>query len=285
MSSTLRPSRLPAFLLDPSRAGGAVERGGRPVNRVKVIAVRLRFALCAVLSAWIPASAAAQDAAPPAAPAGGAELSPDAHIEINTAAPSDSVTPDAPGDTGPAALAEAPPPRPRKKGLVLESTIGVLGFAGQFRHIAPPAYWLHAQLGYEVLPWLMLFGEGELAFTDSGESQDESHSMAFPIYGFGGGARATFHASPRFAVFGQGEIDALSANVPLDSLAILGFRNAESLAPSFGVRLGAEWYQIDRHLALSAQIGGRDATGFAKVIAASDTPIMWDAALGLRYTF
>ena len=231
----------------------------------------------------VPAAAAAQDAPPP--PAAGTELSPDAHIDISTEAPSDKVEPEGPSDAGPAALAEAPPPRPRKKGLVLESTLGVLGFVGQFRRVAPPASWLHAQLGYEVASWLMLFGEGELAFTDTGQSQDESHTLAFPLFGFGGGARATLHASPRFALFGQGQIDALAADVPHNALSILGFRNAESLAPSFGVRLGVEWYQIDRHLALSAQVGARDASGFAKVAAATDAPIMWDAAIGLRYTF
>jgi hypothetical protein len=246
--------------------------------------VRLRVAVCGVLSAlMVPAVAAGQEAAQPAS---GDTLSPDAHIEIHTSAPSPSVAPDAPADAaGPAALAEAPPPRPRAKGLVLESTLGVLGFAGRFRHVAPPAYWLHAQLGYEFLPWLMVFGEGELAFTDTGQSQDDSHTMAFPLFGFGGGARATFHASPRFGIFGQIEVDALAANVPHHALAILGFKDAESLAPSLGGRLGAEWYMVDRHLALSAQIGVRDATGFAKVAAASDTPILWDAALGVRYTF
>jgi hypothetical protein len=257
---------------------------GGTARTCNVVRVRRRLALGGVLFAvMLPSGAAAQDEPPPP---GGVELSPDAHVEINTTAASDAVAiPDAPSDSSSAALAEAPPPRPRKKGLVLESTLGVLGFAGQFRHVAPPAFWLHAQLGYEVLPWLMLFGEGELAFTDTGQSQDESHTMAFPLYGFGGGARATFHPSARFALFGQGEIDGVSANVPHNALTILGFRNAESLAPSFGVRLGAEWYQVDRHLALTAQIGTRDATGFAKVLASSDTPIMWDAALGIRYTF
>ena len=72
-----------------------------------------------------------------------------AHRHRAAAAASRAAT-DAPTDVGPEGLAEAPPPRPRRKGLVLESTLGVLGFAGQFRHVAPPAYWLHAQLGYEV---------------------------------------------------------------------------------------------------------------------------------------
>lgn len=218
--------------------------------------------------------------------AGGANvLPPDAHIDIAPQPPEAKAVAEAPTDAGPEGIAEAPPPRERHKGLVLESTLGALGFAGQFRHVAPPAFWLHTQLGYEFLNWLMLFGEGELAFTDSGESQDASRSMAFSIWGFGGGARATFHATERFAMFVQGQVDGLAANVPHNSLTVLGFRNAERLGASFGARVGAEWYQIDRHLALSAQIGARDAGGFAKVTSSSDAPIMWDAAMGMRYTF
>lgn len=212
-------------------------------------------------------------------------LPPDAHIEIAPQPPEPKAPPEAPTDVGAEGIAEAPPPRARHKGLVLESTLGVLGFVGQFRHVAPPAFWLHAQLGYEVLDWFMIFGEGELAFTDTGESQDASRSIAFPLWGVGGGARATAHATPRFALFGQGQVDGLAAAVPHNALTVLGFRKAESLAASFGVRVGAEWYQIDRHLALCVTIGARDAQGFAKVTAASDTPIMWDAALGIRYTF
>jgi hypothetical protein len=131
----------------------------------------------------------------------------------------------------------------------------------------------------------MLFGEGELAFTETSESQDESHTKAFSIWGVGGGARATIHATPRVAFFGQGELDGLVADVPHNALTILGFRNAESLGLSLGGRVGIEWYQIDRHLALTAQAGARDAVGFSKVATGGDTPIMWDAALGLRYTF
>ena len=70
----------------------------------------------------------------------------------------------------------------------------------------------------------MLFGEGELAFTDTGESQDASRSLAFPLWGVGGGARATVHAMPRFASFGQAQIDGLVAAVPHNALTVLGFR-------------------------------------------------------------
>lgn len=210
-------------------------------------------------------------------------LAPDAQVTIATTPPE--------GKTGevdstlPTAPAEAPPPRPRKKGLVLESTMGALGFIGQFRHLAPTGYWMHMQLGYELFNWLMVFGEGELAFTTTGVSQDPSHEIAFPIYGFGGGLRVTIHVTDRFAFFLQGDGGALTAYVPQESLAFLGFPNAENLNAQVGGRLGLEWYQLDRHLALTAQGGVRDAFGFAKTVGASDLPLMWDASAGLRYTF
>lgn len=216
-------------------------------------------------------------------PANPPTLAPDAQVNIATTPPEGKTGEE--DSTLPTAPAEAPPPRPRKKGIVLEQTAGVLGFGGQFRHVAPPGFWLHMQLGYEVFSWLMAFASGELAFSSTDVSQDASHSMSFPMYGFGGGLRGTFHVTERFAFFVQGEAGALTAYVPHDSLEILGYRDAESLNAQFGGRVGLEWYQIDRHLALTAQGGARDATGFAKVVGQSDIGLMWDAALGLRYTF
>jgi hypothetical protein len=219
------------------------------------------------------ARAQGPDAAPPT-------LTPDTPIDVSTTPEAESP----PTQAGAVAFAEAPPPRPRRKGLVLATSVGALGFAGQFGHIAPPAYWMQAQLGYEVTDWLMFFGEGEIAFTGTSEAQDESQAFQFPIWGFGGGARATVHASPRVAFFGQAQIDGLTAAVPHDALTILGFRNAESLNASFGARIGIEWYQVDRHLALCVEGGARDATGFAKVTA-NDFPLMWDSAFAVRYVF
>ena len=213
-------------------------------------------------------------------------LDPEAHVDVATTPPGGQTTEDRlrTSDAEGAGADLAPPPRPHHRGLVLESTLGVLGFVGEFRHVAPPAYWLHAQLGYELLDWLMLFAEGEIAFTDTGESQDGSRARAFPIWGFGAGARGTVRASARVAVFGQAEVGALAADIAHNALAVLGFRDAESLKPSFGARAGVEWFQMDRHMALSAQLGMRDAQGFTKQIA-SDLPLMWDAGLGLNYTF
>src|SRR4051794_14091747 len=49
-----------------------------------------------------------------------------------------------------AALDEAPPPAPRKTGVVVESSLGALGFAGHFKSIAPPGVWLSSDAGYEI---------------------------------------------------------------------------------------------------------------------------------------
>ena len=178
----------------------------------------------------------------------------------------------------------APPPeRPRGRGLVLETTAGMLGFVGQFRHLAPPAYFMRAQLGYELLPWLQVFGEAELALTNTSEAEDPSHARAFPIWGFGGGARLGWR-SKVVGAFVQGDVGALTAVVPHGALTYLGFRGAESLGLDVGGRIGLEWYQRDRHLALTLQGGPRLAEGFGKA-GVSDVPLMWDTAVGLRYGF
>ena len=147
------------------------------------------------------------------------------------------------------------------------------------------APWFHVGLGYEFLKWLMLFVEGELAFTDTSEAEGPSDVYAFPIFGFGGGLRVTVHATDRLAFFLQGSVGAMKADVPTGALLILGFENAESLGASFGGRIGIEWYQVDRHMALGVSGGVRDATGFAKTIGTPDLGLMADASATIRYTF
>jgi len=179
---------------------------------------------------------------------------------------------------------EAPPPRPRRRGLLVESALGMLAFAGQFRHVAPPAYLMRTTLGFELLRWLTVLGESELAFTDTSESQDPSHSYAFPIWGVGGGLRASAPFGSRFSGFVEGDVGAMAAAVPHNALANLGFRGAESPGAAFGGGLGADWYPLDPHLALSIRAGARAALGFSAV-GAGDAPLMWDIAVGLRYVF
>jgi hypothetical protein len=183
------------------------------------------------------------------------------------------------------APAEAPPPPPYKKTLVLDSSIGAMAFLGQFRKVAPPGPWMHVQLGYELLKWLMLYGEGELAFTDTSGTQPPPRTRAFPLFGFGGGARFTVRFTDRFGVYAQGGLGAMKADIATNALGILGFRNAESLGLYLGSRLGVEWYQIDRHLALGLNAGIRLAQGFVKTGASLDTPAAVDGGVALRYAF
>src|SRR5690242_20623907 len=60
---------------------------------------------------------------------------------------------------------DVPPPPPRKKGVVLETSVGAMGFLGKLQNVSPTASMLHMQLGYEPFRWFMAFAEGEIAFT------------------------------------------------------------------------------------------------------------------------
>ncbi|MBN9161387.1 MAG: hypothetical protein J0I07_10515 [Myxococcales bacterium] len=180
---------------------------------------------------------------------------------------------------------EAPPPPPYKKTLVLDSTVGAIGFLGEFGKVAPPGPWMHVQLGYELLRWLMLYGEGELAFTDTSNRQAAPNTRTFPLLGFGGGARFTIRFTERVGVYAQGGFGMLKADIATNALGILGFRDAESLGVYVGGRLGVEWFQINRHFALGLNAGMRTAQGFAKLGAGTDTPLMLDGGASLRYAF
>jgi hypothetical protein len=185
----------------------------------------------------------------------------------------------------PEAPPEAPPPLPRKKGLVLETRLGGLAFLGKFGDLAPPAPWLHGQLGREFFDWLMVFGYGELAFTGTSNETVESETTYFPIYGFGGGVRFTIHVTDRVALFVQPNAGALTTVVPRNTLTYIGFENAQNLGFCIGGRIGVEWYQIDRHMALGLAVGVRDALSFRIQDGESDVPLVLDASAALRYTF
>jgi hypothetical protein len=184
----------------------------------------------------------------------------------------------------PAPPPEAPPPPPYKKSLVVDSSVGALVFLGKFGKTAPPAPLLRIQVGYELFKWLMVFGGGELGFTDTSGSQDPPKTRAFPIFGFGGGARFTARFTDRFGVYLQGDIGAMKADIRRRALEIIGFKDAEDLGLYLGGRLGLEWYQLDRHFALGVTSGLRDATGFKRTIG-TDTPLAFDAGVSIRYAF
>ncbi len=180
---------------------------------------------------------------------------------------------------------ETPTPPPHRQGLVLESRLGALAFLGDFRHVAPTAPWWHVDLGYEIFKWLAAFGYGELSFTDTSQAQGPAAVVAFPVYGFGAGARATIHVAAPVALFVELDGGAMRADVPHGALADIGFGNAERFGFAFGGGLGVDWYPTDRHLAFGLDVGLRDAPGFAEQILGTAPPLMLDASAAVRYTF
>lgn len=180
---------------------------------------------------------------------------------------------------------EAPPPPPYAKGVVVDASIGAIGFLGQFRKLAPPGPWFHAQLGYEFFKWLMVFGEGELAFTDTSNLDNPPNVRSFDMFGFGGGARFTWRITDRIGIYGQPAVGMFKADVAKNTLGLHGFRDAEELNLWLGLRAGFEWYQINRHMALGLNTGLRFATGFEKIGRGGDTPLALDGGVSLRYAF
>ncbi len=180
---------------------------------------------------------------------------------------------------------EAPPPPPYKKTVVIDSSLGALAFFGQFGKVAPPGPWLHTQVGYELLKFLMVFGEGDIAFTDTSGTQDPPKTRAFPVLAFGPGVRFTARFTDRFGAYLQGSLGMMKADIAHNALAIIGFKDAEVFHLYAGAHLGVEWYQVDRHFALGLTMGIRDAQGFAKVGGSGDTPLVFDAGASLRYAF
>ena len=179
---------------------------------------------------------------------------------------------------------EAPPPPPYKSTLVIDTSLGALLFLGKFGDVAQPAPWLHTQIGYELFKWLMFFGEGELAFTDTSRSQEQPKTRAFPVFGFGGGARFTARFTDRFGVYLQGSLGLMKADVKTRALRLIGFGDAEDLGFYTGGRLGVEWYMLDRHFALGLSTGLRFATNFERQIG-GDTPLALDTGASIRYAF
>ncbi len=179
---------------------------------------------------------------------------------------------------------EAPPPPPYKKTLVLDTSIGAMAFLGEFGKVAPPGLWLHTQLGVELLKWLMLFGEGDLHFTDTSREQDPPQIRAFPVFGGGGGVRFTVRFTDRFGIYLQGSAGAMKADIRVNALRTIGFGDAESLGAYAAGRLGVEWLQLDRHLGLGLTSGVKLAQGFART-RGNDTPLAIDGGVSLRYAF
>lgn len=251
----------------------------------------LRAVASLTLAACVPCVAASSDAwaaeEPPAgaaAPEGEAGSPPRVDVSADQVDLTRDQNPA--GVDAPAEPLEAPPPPPYKKTLVLDTSLGALVFLGKFGQVSPPGPWVHAQLGYEIWRWFMVFAEGELGFSTTGRAEPPPRTRAFPVFGFGGGVRFTARFTPRFGMYLQGSAGAMQVDVAQNAFTNLGYRDAERLGLYVGGRLGAEWYQVDRHFALGLSVGLRDATGFAKQTGAgNDLPLLLDAAASIRYAF
>lgn len=241
----------------------------------------LALALAALPSsaAAAPTSAPAPEPAPASPVPAAAPLSADdAAIAASLSAPRAE-----PSTERPWSPLEIPPPPPRHKGVVLETTLGAMGWLGKLKTISPPASLLHLQLGYEPFDWLLVFGEGDLGFTSTRYASPPPGPRGYAVYGFGAGLRGTVHVTDRVALYAQFDFGGMKANT--DVLASYGFTEAEKMNAYFGGTGGVEWYQVDRHYALALNGGARRTTGFDRLGFGGDSAVAWMGGAAIRYTF
>jgi len=186
--------------------------------------------------------------------------------------------PSAPVASAGAAL-EVPPLPPRRRGLSLEASLGVMGFASKLRTVSPMASRFRLQIGYDFLRWLMLFASSELAFTSTRYAPP---SRGYSIVALGGGARGTVAMGERWAVYVQGELGV--TEVTTNVLHSYGYFGAETFAPYLGGVAGLEWYALDPHYALALAGGVRSLPGFSRSVG-SDAGLAWLGSAAIRYTF
>ena len=186
-------------------------------------------------------------------------------------------------DTGAEDEELAPPPAPRHKGFVVESTLGAFGQVGDMKHISPIAPWFRLQFGFEPLRFLMVFAEGDLVLSNTGYAHPPPPSRTYALWGFGAGLRGTIKASERVGLYLQGSVG--GAEVSADVLGIYGYPEANQLNLYLAGELGVEWYQVSPHLALALHGGVRDYAATFKRDQATGPPLAWVSGLALRYTF
>jgi hypothetical protein len=179
--------------------------------------------------------------------------------------------------------ADAPPPPPRKKGFVLESSIGVMGQLGHLKNITPNAPWFGLRFGFEPLRWLMVFAESDLFVASTSYAHPPPSPRSFAFWNVGGGVRLTVKPTDRVGVFLQGSLGGGRATD--DVLELYGYQHAEELGFYQSAELGLEWYQIDPHLALAVHGGTRNYPRVLKRELGSQPPMTWLSGAGLRYTF
>ena len=177
---------------------------------------------------------------------------------------------------------EAPPPPPRRHGVVIEGSVGALGHRGDMKHVSPAAPWFRLQAGYEIFDWLMAFGQGDVALANTSYAHRPPDKRSYALFGFGVGARASWQPLSALGFYLQGEGGL--GSVDQDVLSTYGYRNAGQLRPYFGGTLGVEWFQINPHYGLALYGGARDYVQTFERTYGSNPPIVWVSGLALRYT-
>jgi len=177
---------------------------------------------------------------------------------------------------------EAPPPPPRRHGFLIESTLGLLGHLGPMKSISPTTPQLRLKVGYELLNWLLFFGEVDVAFGTTSYAHPPPPPRTYALYSFGGGVRVTVAPTDVIGFYLEGGLGAAAASE--DVLQIYGFAHADELNTYAGAELGIDWYQVNPHMALALHGGVRTYAGFDRE---RDTasPLTWLSGLSLRYTF
>ncbi len=179
--------------------------------------------------------------------------------------------------------AESPPPPPRKKGFVLESSIGVMGQLGHLKNITPTAPWFGLRFGFEPLRWLMVFTEADLFVASTTYARQPPPPRSFVFWNVGAGLRLTIKPTDRIGVYLQASVGVGRATE--DVLELYGYQHAEELGLYESGELGVEWYQVNPHLALALHGGVRDYPRTLKRDRDEQPPLAWLSGLGLRYTF
>ncbi len=180
-------------------------------------------------------------------------------------------------------LAEAPPPPPGRRGLVLESAVGAMGHLGALKNVTPTMPWFHLQLGYEIFDFAMVLVEGDLSIGSTAFTNPPPEPRGFSLISAGGGVRFTVRPADRFGISLQGTIGA--GTVTNDVLVVYGYRDSTDVNPYFGGQLGLEWYQVSSHFALAAHGGVRNYNELLGRQRSSETALAWLGNVTLRYTF
>ena len=180
------------------------------------------------------------------------------------------------------AYPDAPPPPPRKHGLVVEGSLDGVGHLGPLKNVSPTSPEFRFAIGYEVFDPLLIFADGGMFLSSTRYAKPPPNERTYAYYSFGGGLRYTFEFLETFAVYLQG--NAGLATSTEDVLVIYGYRESDELSLYFGGQLGFEWLQKNPHYALAAHGGVKNYTGLDRE-RSSDPPLVVNAGVAIKYTF